>query len=1545
MSRPDATQPAIPARAPDSTRRDERGFSLSEMLVASAVFLLVVLAAYQVFDRSNKGYKLGQNQAEMVQSARSAFDQMVNDIRQAGYEFDVDGELTLYPNQPDEALEFMRRRAIVVRANYDFEKELRGREPGLEESNLDVCCPVVTTANDEIVGYALGKPVGTTQPTGTLTMKFDTTGTADTTDNIRRDGYVTRSGNNAGALNNEETVTVSNFELGALDNPPYVLYRFTFNEDGTVNRQPLIDNVRDLEFTYYDGSDTVLVGTMNDGTVVEGSASIWGDDNGQDKGPGRATRWAVQRIKVTLQTMTPDVDLGVIDAANEGNMTDVENYQGKRLFRLEEDIVPPNLGRRGQTDRDINPPEPVRNVQICTGQCGFVRVSWEPGPPEDKIADHIVILCNGECQDDGSNRIATFVVIANFDSVPDPDREYATFTSEEASGIAEGTTIWARVIARNFAGSESECPVSDCPECCRSQSGATVSSTTRTESFSAGAGTGYDSTDVDWPDARPDNATRCLIITDPTNDNYPIANQVTLSLAPPVYTLNRAAGAGSPPNNWTTKSLGSGPEASLTCHREESTPADDTDDPALRTPVENLPRDSGKPNVYVFRVSGSDDWNWGPGVTDPRNFVPQADNLYDFVYMDLTNAIVRYIDNTGQRDWHEPAGRDDQYDDRWEGSLKNNLNPLGGARVIRQPPRAITPGEVFYYRFRTVDLCWDDKRTNNDQDPADGVHNADVGLPENERRKAWSVANQFTNNNVWRQKAMTISPFYPPLIPEGDVTGDRDYPDQSIHDSDDIPSGNDPIDGWAIPAYAIPATTTDGSEYVKPEKPTEFYLAKVNDSATDLLDFGDSSRHDARVVFNSAKRSAPTEAGIDPVAATYTRYRLYRKRATSLHPSGNDMAFAIANGTLLLEYRTKGQQALYYLTLDSMLRGAPSAATNATLRDLGTQVYPADCPDGSENDGTTCYPWMYRLVTVQCSDAALNDGIDTSSGEESEPSRPFVFPCQFYDQIEAVTLNPQRATHPASVAVAVQMQDSAGDPDPGCDGDPNDSTDTQLKSARLLAYRSSGDPNAPGDYIGTSDWIGVSDGSCDVTFNQAAVDKALREYASEALFVAELSDEANNGEASDTGSAGCRVRSDLLGSAGDFGTRILGCDLVCGNDGDSANVFRGGGGTGDRLTTTIPAGSPNTIRITIPKNAECADDPFTLYQLEFDLQHLSGSIPNFLEGVITGGIVGGDFDLPDPSITGDYGDGDANESELAGGDGDMRLRWYQGFCTSGGSCGYPTVRSGTDPLVVELTFDGAACDIVLESFNFRVAVNADGDDDPEQLLCTNRPLSGGGSDPQPPPNDGSLTNPDNGSGGRGPLDDPAGDCSTCTTDCQVCYCPINQNDSDIDMDTDPTATLDDYEDTDDRLTLHFTQSGCATDGCEFTINSVTFGLRCQVSRNCDSGSGGIPIATLRGDRPPELVHGDTTRVDFPWPPNGDATESETDIHYKWNNPPGLSIANGEEFDLVFYFGYFANDTEIYDLKVDFGAPLPFSCGIGGDAPTRCDKPSAVIPLD
>ena len=88
------------------------------------------------------------------------------------FEFDLDGPPTDgTDNQSDESIEYMGETAIAVRSNYDFASEdFRGREE-LYELTGSSCCPIVTTGNDEILAFALGKDEGDPNPpTETMTL-------------------------------------------------------------------------------------------------------------------------------------------------------------------------------------------------------------------------------------------------------------------------------------------------------------------------------------------------------------------------------------------------------------------------------------------------------------------------------------------------------------------------------------------------------------------------------------------------------------------------------------------------------------------------------------------------------------------------------------------------------------------------------------------------------------------------------------------------------------------------------------------------------------------------------------------------------------------------------------------------------------------------------------------------------------------------------------------------------------------------------------------------------------------------------------------------------------------------------------------------------------------------------------------------------------------------------------------------------------------------------------------------------------------------------
>jgi prepilin-type N-terminal cleavage/methylation domain-containing protein len=71
--------------------RTQRGFSLMEILVAVAIFALIFIAALTIYDRSNREFRSGMERTDMQQSTRVAFEKIVAELRQAGFDYDRDG--------------------------------------------------------------------------------------------------------------------------------------------------------------------------------------------------------------------------------------------------------------------------------------------------------------------------------------------------------------------------------------------------------------------------------------------------------------------------------------------------------------------------------------------------------------------------------------------------------------------------------------------------------------------------------------------------------------------------------------------------------------------------------------------------------------------------------------------------------------------------------------------------------------------------------------------------------------------------------------------------------------------------------------------------------------------------------------------------------------------------------------------------------------------------------------------------------------------------------------------------------------------------------------------------------------------------------------------------------------------------------------------------------------------------------------------------------------------------------------------------------------
>jgi len=68
--------------------REERGFSLPEMMVTITIMMVVFFALYGIFDTSVRIFAIGNNKAEAIESARVGVEKMEREIRAA---YAVDG--------------------------------------------------------------------------------------------------------------------------------------------------------------------------------------------------------------------------------------------------------------------------------------------------------------------------------------------------------------------------------------------------------------------------------------------------------------------------------------------------------------------------------------------------------------------------------------------------------------------------------------------------------------------------------------------------------------------------------------------------------------------------------------------------------------------------------------------------------------------------------------------------------------------------------------------------------------------------------------------------------------------------------------------------------------------------------------------------------------------------------------------------------------------------------------------------------------------------------------------------------------------------------------------------------------------------------------------------------------------------------------------------------------------------------------------------------------------------------------------------------------
>jgi Tfp pilus assembly protein PilW len=321
--------------------------SLIEVLVATAILALAVIIALVVYDASRKAFKKGENATEQQEAVRIAYDRLTADLRMLGYNFNPDGNL----NRPDEQLEGALDHAIVFRGDFDINDATASATP---ESTLATgAFPTVSTGNDEIVAYVLSKPDGTGPDS--ITFQADVQEAA-------RDGDV-------------ENVTINNIVLNPTT-PPYTLYRVTLNNDvgtygsaGFVVRTPIVENVRDLAFTYYNST----------GTFKDASSTI------AETATAKTTRETLTHIGVSLIGMTRDQDINFNDASDPASRT-------YRKFELKGDITPRNMRMKGMQDlnSDLIPPSAPATPSLLAGHCGGLLMTWTPNALAEGVVQYRV---------------------------------------------------------------------------------------------------------------------------------------------------------------------------------------------------------------------------------------------------------------------------------------------------------------------------------------------------------------------------------------------------------------------------------------------------------------------------------------------------------------------------------------------------------------------------------------------------------------------------------------------------------------------------------------------------------------------------------------------------------------------------------------------------------------------------------------------------------------------------------------------------------------------------------------------------------------------------------------------------------------------------------------------------------------------------------------------------------------------------------------------------------------------------------------------------
>ena len=125
--------------------REERGFTLMEMMITTIIWIVVLMALYSVFDMSITAFRVGNNEVEAVEEARMGLERMEREIRQA-YAFDRANDNTVL-FEPWNATN-----ATQITFGNDLDGDRKSGSTAGECPNINAC---------ELISYSVDAGTGT----------------------------------------------------------------------------------------------------------------------------------------------------------------------------------------------------------------------------------------------------------------------------------------------------------------------------------------------------------------------------------------------------------------------------------------------------------------------------------------------------------------------------------------------------------------------------------------------------------------------------------------------------------------------------------------------------------------------------------------------------------------------------------------------------------------------------------------------------------------------------------------------------------------------------------------------------------------------------------------------------------------------------------------------------------------------------------------------------------------------------------------------------------------------------------------------------------------------------------------------------------------------------------------------------------------------------------------------------------------------------------------------------------------------------------------